>query len=47
VEQGSVERDLEMIHSQLEEAVFHQAWTDGSAMTAEQALAIALDEPYE
>ena len=47
VEQGSVERDLEVIHSQLDEAAFHRAWEEGSAMTLDQALALALDEPYE
>ena len=47
VEQSSVERDLETIRSQLDEAAFNQAWADGSAMTVDQALAVALDESYE
>jgi tetratricopeptide (TPR) repeat protein len=47
VEQSSVERDLEKIRSLMDEAVFNQAWADGSAMTVDQALAVALDEPDE
>jgi tetratricopeptide (TPR) repeat protein len=47
VEQDSVARDLETIHSQLDEASFHQAWEAGAAMTLDQALALALDEPNE
>ncbi len=47
VEQVSVERDLAAIQSQLDEAAFHQAWKEGSALTLNQALALALDEPYE
>jgi tetratricopeptide (TPR) repeat protein len=47
VEQRSVERDLEVIHSRLDETVFDKAWVDGSAMTMDQALDLALDESYE
>jgi tetratricopeptide (TPR) repeat protein len=47
VEQGSVERDLERIHSQLDETAFDRAWDEGAAMTLDQALAIAWEEPYE
>jgi predicted ATPase/class 3 adenylate cyclase len=45
VEQDSVERDLQVIHSQLDEAAFNRAWDEGSVMTLDQALAVALDEP--
>jgi predicted ATPase/class 3 adenylate cyclase len=47
VEQNSVERDLGVIHSQLDETAFTQARSEGSAMILDQALAVALDEPYE
>jgi len=47
VEQSSVEHDLEWIHSQLDETAFNRVWDEGSAITLDQALAIALDEPYE
>jgi predicted ATPase/class 3 adenylate cyclase len=47
VEQGSVERDLDTIHSQLDETVFDQAWEQGAVMTLDQALAVALDGSYE
>ena len=47
VEQSSVERDLERIRSQLDETAFNRAWDEGAAMTLDQALAIASDEPYE
>jgi predicted ATPase/class 3 adenylate cyclase len=47
VEQRSVERDLDMIHSQLDETEFDQARGQGAAMTVDQALALALDDTYE
>jgi predicted ATPase/class 3 adenylate cyclase len=42
VEQASVDRDLAIIHSQLDEAAFEQAHQTGRAMTQEQAVAYAL-----
>ena len=47
VEQGSVQRDLDVIHSQLDEAAFDRAWDEGSVMTLDQALVAAWDEAYE
>jgi tetratricopeptide (TPR) repeat protein len=44
VEQGSVERDLELIHLQLDETIFNKAWDNGAAMTLDQAIALALEE---
>ncbi len=46
VEQSSVERDLQEIHSQLDEPIFARAWSEGSAMTVDQALALALEESH-
>jgi predicted ATPase/class 3 adenylate cyclase len=47
IEQGSVERDLQVLHSHLDETILNRAAAEGSAMTLDQALAIALDEPDE
>ena len=47
IEQVSVERDLDMIHSQLDETALNRAWDEGSSLTLDQALAVALDESYE
>jgi hypothetical protein len=47
VEQSSVERDLQAIHSQLDEAIFNTARDEGSAMSLDQALAFALDGSHE
>jgi len=44
VEQGSVERDLKAIASQLDETASNRAREEGAAMTLYQALAVALDE---
>jgi predicted ATPase/class 3 adenylate cyclase len=44
VEQASVERDLAIIHSQLNEHDFTKACTEGRVLTTEQAIALALEE---
>jgi predicted ATPase/class 3 adenylate cyclase len=44
VEQASVERDLAVIHSKLNDADFVKLSTEGSTMTIEQAIALALEE---
>jgi len=43
VEQASVERDLEVIHSTLNDAEFEKLSTEGRAMTTEQAIVLALE----
>ncbi len=43
LEQASVERDLEVVHSTLNEAEFEKLSTEGRAMTTEQAIALALE----
>jgi predicted ATPase/class 3 adenylate cyclase len=43
VEQDSVERDLAVIHSTLNDDVFLKLSTEGSALTTEQAIALALE----
>jgi tetratricopeptide (TPR) repeat protein len=47
VEQDSVARDLDAIHSHLDETVFNQARAEGASMTLDEALALAWDESYE
>jgi len=42
VEQDSVERDLAVIHSTLNDDVFLKLSTEGRALTTEQAIALAL-----
>jgi len=42
VEQASVERDLEVIHSQLDNTIFERLWAEGDTLTMEQAIKIAL-----
>jgi len=44
VEQASIERDLAMIHSQIENANFAKLSAEGRAMTVEEALALALED---
>ena len=44
VEQNSVERDLTVIHSQLDDAEFAKLSGVGHAMTTEQAIALALEK---
>ena len=44
MEQASVERDLAVIHSKLNDADFARLSTQGSSMTIEQAITLALEE---
>jgi hypothetical protein len=44
VEQADVERDLAVIHAQLDDATFEQAYQTGQAMTMDEAIAYALKE---
>jgi len=44
VEQASVERDLAVIHSKLDDAAFSKAHAEGKGMTIEDAVALALEE---
>ncbi len=44
VEQAAVERDLAVIHSQLDEAAFKKAYKTGQAMTLDEAIDYALKE---
>ena len=37
------EKTLEPIHAQLDEAAFADAWEQGRALTADEAVALALD----
>jgi len=43
LEQASVERDLAVIHSTLNEAAFEKLSREGRAMTTEQVIALALE----
>jgi predicted ATPase/class 3 adenylate cyclase/DNA-binding CsgD family transcriptional regulator len=45
VEQADVDRDMITIHSQLDETAFSAAYAEGRAMTMEQAIAYALNQP--
>jgi predicted ATPase/class 3 adenylate cyclase len=44
VEQTSIERDLAVIHSKLNDEEYSKFYTEGSTMTTEQAIALALEE---
>ena len=44
VEQNSVEKDLEIIHSQMDDAAFEKLWDEGSKLTTEEAIDLALKE---
>ena len=44
VEQASVVKDLAVIHSQLDDATFAKLWENGSILSLEQAIALALEE---
>jgi hypothetical protein len=44
VEQNSVERDLAVIHSKIDDAEFTRLSADGRTMTFEQAIALALED---
>ena len=43
-ERADYDRDVASARAQLDEATFATAWTEGRAMTLEQAIGIALDE---
>ena len=47
IEQKSVERDLEVIHSQLNDSEFAKVSADGQRLTMEEAVALALQETHE
>ncbi len=44
IEQSSVEHDLALIRSQLDETAFEKSYNIGRALTLEQAIALAVDE---
>ena len=44
VEKASIERDLAIIHSKLDDAEFAELSTNGRTMTTEQAIALALED---
>jgi len=44
VEQASVERDLEVIHFQLNDTTFERLWAEGDTLTMAQAIKIALED---
>ena len=44
VEQNSVERDLAVIHSQLDDDEYSKLYVEGQALTMDQAIALALEE---
>jgi len=44
IEQASVERDLEVIHSKLNASDFARLSTEGQNMTVDEAVALALEE---
>ena len=43
VEQASVERDLAVIHSKMDDAEFARLTAEGRTMTVEQTIALALE----
>jgi predicted ATPase/class 3 adenylate cyclase len=43
-EQRDVEKDLETIHAQMDDATFAKLWENGSMLSLEQAIALALEE---
>ena len=47
IEQASVERDLEVIHSQLNDSEFVRLTAEGQRLTIEEAVALALQETHE
>ena len=47
VEQASVEKDLAVIHSKIDDNEFTRLSADGRTMTVEQAIALALEENSE
>ncbi len=44
IEQASIERDLTVIHSQLDEMAFEKAYHTGRAMALEQAIELAMSD---
>jgi hypothetical protein len=46
IEQAAVERDLEVIHSQLNDSEFARFSTDGQMLTFEEGVALALQETH-
>ena len=44
VEQASVEKDLAVIHSKIDDTEFTRLSAEGRTMTVEQAIALALEE---
>ena len=47
IEQASVERDLEVIHSQLNNSEFVRLTAEGLGLTIEEAVALTLQETHE
>jgi hypothetical protein len=47
VVQTSVERDLEVIHSHLNDSEFARLWTEGQSLRMEEAVALALEKIHE
>jgi predicted ATPase len=47
IEQASVERDLEVLRSQLNDSDFVRLTAEGQRLTVEEAMALALQEPHE
>jgi hypothetical protein len=47
VEQDSVERDLEVIHSRLNDSEFVRLTAEGRRLAVEEAVALALQEVHE
>jgi hypothetical protein len=41
-----VERDLEVIHSRLDDSDFARLWAEGQSMTVDEAVALALEERF-
>ena len=44
VEQKSVEKDLATIHARVDDATFEKLWNEGSKLTTEEAIDLALKE---
>ncbi|HSG44894.1 MAG TPA: tetratricopeptide repeat protein, partial [Anaerolineales bacterium] len=44
VEQGSVDKDLEIIHSEMDDVTFDKLWKEGSKLTTEEAIDLAMKE---
>jgi hypothetical protein len=46
-DRADFERDRAMVCSQLDEIAFAAAWTEGEAMTSEEAVAYAMEEALD